>query len=124
MVSMNARLRLAISSLALLLPAGCHRPTHDAATLAALRSEAGALMTAWPAGAGRTREVPPSRWPPAIAGLGPQRVTTDPTAVDIATTASFDDGWGYRITRDPRDLPMPASCDEGPARAVFRHGPC
>lgn len=109
---------------ALLLSAGCQRPTGDPATLAAVRIEAQDLKKAYPIGARQVRDVAPSHWPPAIAGLHPKQVTIYATGVDILTQSGFDGGWGYHVTRDARDLPMPAACYEAIAHDVFWHGPC
>ena len=100
---------------------GCDRPISDPVRLAKIRTEALSLEVAtdraW-------RTVPAQEWPATIASLHPQLVTVHAWGVDIMTRRGFDGGWGYHISRDKRDLPMPANCYSKAGQDVFWHGPC
>lgn len=85
---------------ALALLAGCGpRPTHDPATLKAIRAEAQALAASRPVNADST--IPEAQWPHGIAALRPQRVWADKSGVGILIEAEFDDSFGYFVPRDP-----------------------
>ena len=77
-----------------------------------------------PASATGWTDVPPQKWPRAIAGLKPESVTVFGWGVDVVTKSGLDGGWGYQVPRRGADLPMPAGCYDEPVRGIFRHGPC
>jgi hypothetical protein len=87
---------------AIAMVGGCTQPTHNPATLAAIKSEAETLMQARAQGS-----VPEADWTPAIAGLKPKFVTVYPEGVDIVTKPYFDGGYGYFVLRDGQHLPDP-----------------
>ncbi len=100
-------------------------PTFDRAKLAAIRTEAHALMrTHTGPASGDWIDVPRKDWPRTIAGLHPEQVRVTGWGVNIATKSYFDGGWGYHIPRDGRALPMPRECYSEPAAGLFWHGPC
>jgi hypothetical protein len=100
-------------------------PVSDPAKLAAIRSEAQALMTRYPAKPPEhSASVPKSQWPATIAGLRPELVTVHKWGVDIPVKFFFDGGWGYHIGRSKRELPMPEGCYSEVGPGVFWHGPC
>jgi hypothetical protein len=110
-------------AMALALPVGCTWllrtgltwPTHDEATLKAIRAESEHLMMTFPvspressgdAVAGRDYvEVPKGRWPPVIASLRPYFVTVFRDGVEIYMKPGLDGGWSYFVLRDRRDKP-------------------
>lgn len=104
---------------------GCNRPVSDAEQLRAIRAEAQTLMKAHaPEQPSKWKDVPKGQWPTAISSLHPQAVTVHTWGVDITTKAYFDGGYGYEVSRNKADLPMPAACYSEPSRGVFWHGPC
>lgn len=44
--------------------------------------------------------------------------------LDIVVKSYFDGGWGYHITDQARELPMPEGCYTKLAEDVFWHDPC
>ena len=93
----------ALASLALF--AGCTRPTHDRATLSAIKAESRALMQAHPNGT--PGPLPKGQWPGAIASLQPAFVTVDQKGVDIMVKPDFDGGYRYYVPKQREQLPGP-----------------
>jgi hypothetical protein len=121
---LHSRAALAVLA-ALILVAGCERPTRNQVALKAIKAESELLMKTHPIRPPETSvEVPSSLWPPAIAKRHPESVTVYEWGVEILTKPYFDGGWGYMIPRRKQDVPMPSSCYSEPGPGVYWHGPC
>ena len=81
-------------------------PTHNEATLKALRAESLVLLASKRTYTGP--DLPKSQWPLAIAKLRPTFIIVYPDSVEIVTKPFFDGGWGYHVARDDRASPKPA----------------
>jgi hypothetical protein len=94
---------------------GCTQPTHDHATLAAIKAESLALMQAHPAK--MDHPLPKGEWPPFIASLEPTFVSVDQAGVNIMVKPDFDGGYGYYVLKKGQGLPGPpemySRLDEG-----------
>ncbi|MGE0665673.1 MAG: hypothetical protein AB7O49_03845 [Sphingomonadales bacterium] len=103
-----------------------HWPTSNPATLAAINSEAHALMARYPTGLPDDdwMGLPANEWPPVIASLDPASVTVTESGVDILIKPYFDGGWGYVIPRTKTDFGGRAPCMSEPYPGVFWHDPC
>jgi hypothetical protein len=87
------------------LPSGCTRPTHDRATLAAIRTESLTLMQAHPTNMNNL--LPKEDWPRVIASLQPTFVDVGQEGVDIIMKPGFDGGYGYFVPKIGQELPGP-----------------
>jgi len=94
---------------------GCTRPTHDHATLAAIKTESAAIMRVHPTKMGHP--LPQAEWPHVIASLKPAFVSVDQEGVDIMVKPDFDGGYGYYVLKKGNELPGPpkrySELDEG-----------
>ena len=88
----------------------CAWPTHNQATLRAIKAESETLIATFPDKNARTSNhviVPKNKWPPTIASLKPEFVTVDADGVDIMTKPFFDGGYGYFVPGTNGRLPGP-----------------
>jgi hypothetical protein len=97
------------------LTTGCTRPTHDHATLAAIKAESLVLMQAHPTEIDHL--LPKGDWPHVIASLQPKSVSVDQQGVNIVVKPAMDGGYGYYVLKKGRELPGPpdmySKLDEG-----------
>jgi hypothetical protein len=101
--------------------AGCTRPTHDYATLAAIKTESLALMRAHPTK--MDHPLPKGDWPRVIASLRPEFVRVDQEGVDIMVKPDFDGGYGYYVLRKGQELPGPAQMYSKLGEGIYWHRP-
>jgi len=99
------RFVVAALAIALIVLAGCTRPTTDQSTLKAIKAECRALMMMPPIEGTTYPDVPKSRWPRVIASLKPEFVMILSRGVFITVKPYFDGGWGYFVPRSKRDAP-------------------
>ena len=116
-----------VIALAVVLPplSACTLPTFDPAKTRAIAAEAQTIVARYPVGPSKQWvELPPRQWPSAIASLKPDRVIVHQWGVDVSIKPYFDGGWGYHISRNKSDLPMPPGCYWERGDNVYWHGPC
>jgi hypothetical protein len=101
----HSRISHLAGAIMLTLLAACSRPTHDQATLNAIKVESENLMRMRQAG--RYAKIPRDEWPKVIASLGPEDVTVYAYGVEITTKRFFDGGWGYFVSRETDRSPEP-----------------
>ncbi len=99
---------------------GCHRSVIDHAGLTAATHDSLALLATRSA----NRSLPPHQWPAGIMALRPERIIVRDRVVEIVAQSYFDGGWGYYVTTDPKDLPMPRECVDRIGPDIYWHGPC
>jgi hypothetical protein len=108
-----------LAALALLV--GCTQPTHDPATLNAIKAESERLIAANP---GTTDViVPKTKWPHAIAALDPEAVTVSPNGVDVLVKPHFDGGYGYFVPARDQVLPEPVERFSAIGQGVYWYRP-
>jgi len=83
----------------------CAWPTHNRATLSAIRAESKTLMVEFPTK--NYVSIPKEEWPRVIASLKPYNVTVFSYGVDIMTKPYFDGGYGYLVPKDNAKPPEP-----------------